>query len=66
MVESVILLLVYLCLLALCVWLVLWVLESIIGIALPPKVVQILWVIVALVAILLIYRSLAPHLHLPA
>jgi hypothetical protein len=66
MVESVILLLVYLCLLALCVWLVLWVLESIIGISLPPKVVQILWVIVALVAILLIYRALAPHLHLPA
>jgi hypothetical protein len=66
MVESVILLLVYLCLLALCVWLVLWVLESIIGIALPPKVVQILWVIVALIAILLIYRALAPHLHLPA
>ena len=66
MVETVITLLIYLAALALVVWLVLWVVESVIGIALPPKVVQIIWVIVVLVALLLIYRALAPHLHLPA
>ena len=66
MVESVITLLIYLAVLALVVWLILWVVESVIGISLPPKVVQIIWVIVVLVALLLIYRALAPHLHLPA
>jgi hypothetical protein len=65
MVETVITLLIYLAVLALVVWLVLWVLDSIIGIALPPKVVQIIWIIVVLVAILLVYRALGPHLHLP-
>jgi hypothetical protein len=39
------------------VYLIIWVL-GIIGVPIPPKVVQILWVIVALVAILLLVRML--------
>lgn len=59
MIESVIMLLIQLAVLALLVYLVIWVLEKI-GIALPEKVVQILWVIVVLVAILLILRVILP------
>src|SRR5262245_33170002 len=59
MLETVITLLIYLCVLALCVYLVIWVL-GILGLALPDQVVKILWVIVALVAILLIVRAILP------
>lgn len=61
MLESVIMLLIYICVLALAVYLVIWVLETV-GIALPPRVVQIIWVIVALIVILLILRALLPGL----
>lgn len=61
MVEALIMLLIYICVLALAVYLILWVLE-IIGISLPPKVVQIIWVIVVLIVILLILRLLLPSL----
>jgi bacteriorhodopsin len=59
MLETVITLLIYLCVLALVVYLIIWVLGEI-GLALPPQVIKILWVIVALVAILLIVRALLP------
>jgi hypothetical protein len=57
MIESIITLLIYICLLAIVVYLVIWVL-GIVGVNLPPKVIQILWAIVALVALLLIVRML--------
>lgn len=56
MIEAVITTLIYLCVLALVVYLVIWVLTTVIGIPIPAKVIQILWVIVALIAILLIVR----------
>lgn len=52
MLASVITFLIYLCLLAIVIYLVIWVLTDVIGLPIPPKVVQLLWVIVALVAIL--------------
>jgi len=64
MLASVIVLLIYICILALVVYLVLWVLESI-GVPLPAMVIKIIWIIVALLAILFIVQSL-PGLHLPA
>lgn len=57
MVESLISLLITLCLLALCVYLVIWVCGQI-GLSLPAQVVKILWVIVVLVAILMIVRAM--------
>lgn len=51
MLASVISFLIALCLLAIVVYVILWVLE-IIGISIPPKIIQLLWVIVALIAIL--------------
>lgn len=51
MLASVIYFLISLCILAIVVYIILWVLETV-GVPIPPKVIQLLWVIVALVAIL--------------
>jgi hypothetical protein len=55
MVERVIYALIYLCGIALCFYLILWVLGAI-GIHLPPMVVNILIVVLVLVAILILWR----------
>lgn len=60
MIEGVITLLIYVCVLCLVVYLVLWVLESVVGIALPPKVVQIIWIIVILIILLMLLRMILP------
>ena len=52
MLAAVITFLIYLCLLAIVIYLVIWVLRDVIGLPIPEKVVQLLWVIVALIAIL--------------
>lgn len=65
MVVTLITLLIYLCILCLVVFLVLYVLEQI-GIALPPQVVRIIWVIVMLVAVLIIVQALPGFgVHVP-
>lgn len=63
--ESIIALLIYVCILALVIYLILWVLGEV-GITLPAQVIRIIWVIVALVVILMILRvipgiGLLPH-----
>ena len=66
MIEAVIMLLIYVCILALVLFLVVWVLGQI-GVSLPPQVIKILWVIVALVVLLLFVRLLlGGGMHLPA
>ena len=52
MLTTVITALIYICLFALVVYLVVWVLRDVVGLPIPPKVIQIIWVIVALIAIL--------------
>ena len=68
MLASVITFLIYLCLLAIVIYLVIWVLTDVIGLPIPAKVVQLLWVIVALVAILWLVQMVmgGGGLHLPA
>jgi hypothetical protein len=61
MVESLIMLLIYVCLVVGACWLVIWVLEQL-GISLPPQVVKVFWVVVVLIVILLLYRALAPFI----
>ena len=58
MVERVIYALIYLCGIALCFYLIIWVLGAI-GIHLPPMVVNILIVVLVLVAILILWRLFA-------
>lgn len=52
MLASVITFLIYVCVLALVIYLIIWVLRDIVGLPIPAKVIQILWVIVALIVIL--------------
>jgi hypothetical protein len=61
MFESIIMLLIYLCLIAIVVFIVLWVLGNL-GIVIPPRVMQIVWVIVVLIAILFIWRAIGPEI----
>ena len=63
MFESIIMLLIQVCFLVALVYIVIWVL-GILGVQLPPKVVQIFWVVVVLIVILLLYRAMAGSLHL--
>lgn len=67
MLASVITFLIYLCLLAIVIYLVIWVLTDVIGLPIPAKVVQLLWVIVALIAILWLVQMVAGGggFHLP-
>ena len=57
MITAIITLLIYICVLALVVYLIIWVL-GVIGVPLPAKVIQILWVIVALIALLFVVQVL--------
>src|SRR5262245_24386947 len=62
MIESIISALIYIVLIAVAVYLVFWVLEAIAGVGVPPKVQQLIWVVVVLIAILLLVRILLPRL----
>lgn len=57
MIETLITLLIYICILVAVVYLVLWVIASI-GVPLPGQVIKIIWIIVALLVILWLVRSL--------
>ena len=59
MLESVIMFLIYVCIVALVMYLVIYVLQSV-GIALPPMVIKILWIIFMLVVLLFLVRLLLP------
>lgn len=57
MIESIIMLLIYIAIIALVFYLVIYVL-GVIGVALPPKVIQIIWLIFALIVVLWLVRVL--------
>lgn len=59
MLSAVIVALIYICIAALIVYLVLWVLQSI-GIAIPAMVVKIIWIIFALLVILWLVQAVLP------
>jgi hypothetical protein len=60
MIEAIIRALIGLCLLVAGVFLILYVVAAI-GLALPAMVVKIIWIIVALIALLWIFRLLRPY-----
>lgn len=62
MIEAVIYALIYICVLALVIYLIIWVLQTVAGIGLPPKVIQIIWIIFALVCVLILVQLLLPRL----
>ena len=59
MIESVIMGLIWLCVLVICIYLVIWVLQQL-GIVIPDNIMKIIWVIVVLVAILIVIRTILP------
>lgn len=61
MFESVIVLLIYLCILAILFYIVVWVLGTL-GIVIPPRIVQILIVIAILIVILMVSRVIIPQI----
>ena len=68
MIATVITFLIYLCILALVIYLVIWVVRDVLGVPIPPKVIQILWVIVALIVILWLVQMVlgGGSFHLPS
>ncbi len=60
MLASVITFLIYICVLALVIYLVIWILRDVLGLPIPAKVIQILWVIVALIVILWLVQMVLP------
>ncbi len=64
MIESIIAALIYIVLLAIVVYLVIWVLQTIAGVSIPPKIVQLIWVVFVLVVLLILFRALAPTFRL--
>lgn len=63
MLTSVITFLIYICILAIAIYIVVWVLTDVIGLPVPAKVIQLLWVIVALIAILWLVQMVLPGVH---
>jgi len=62
MIEAIITTLIYICLLAAAIYIVIWVIQTVAGIAIPPKIVQIIWIVFVLLCLLLVFRLLSPHL----
>jgi hypothetical protein len=60
MLESVITFLIYICVVAVVIYLIIWVLRDVLGLPLPETVIKIMWVIVALIAILFLVRLILP------
>ena len=56
MLESVIYFLIWVCVLAIVIYAVIYVLRDVIGLPIPAKIIQLLWVIVALIAILFLVQ----------
>jgi hypothetical protein len=57
MITGIITALIYIVLLAIVVYLIIWVLQ-IVGVALPPKIVQLIWVVFALIVLLILVQVL--------
>jgi hypothetical protein len=62
MIEAVIVALIYICVAAAIIYLVIYVLSAVVGWSIPAKVVQIIWVIFLLLAILWLLRAVLPGL----
>ena len=65
MLAEVISVLIYICLLALVVYIVIWVITGVLEIPIPPKVIQILWVIVALIVLLMLVNVFLGGMKVP-
>jgi hypothetical protein len=58
MLVSVITFLIYICIIAIVIYAVIWVLRDVIGLPIPAKIIQLIWVVVALIVILWLVQML--------
>lgn len=61
MFEAIISFLITICIFAIIVYIIIWVLGAI-GLNIPPRIIQLFWVIVLLVAMLYLAKLVGPHL----
>lgn len=62
MIEAVIIALIYICVAAALVWIVIYVFDSVIGKPIPPRVQSAIWIIFMLLALLWLLRAVLPGL----
>jgi uncharacterized membrane protein len=62
MIEAILVLLIWICVIAALIYLVYYVLTTVVGLQIPAKIMQIVWVIFLLVVLLLILRTVLPSL----
>lgn len=60
MLTAVITFLIWLCVVAIVIYLVIYVLRDVIGLPIPPKVIPLIWAIVMLLAILWLVQTILP------
>ena len=60
MIQAVITALLYIVILAIVVYLIIWVLTTVVAVPIPAKVIQLIWVAFALVCILILVNFLLP------
>lgn len=60
MIEAVLIALIYIVVAAIIVWIVLYVLNTVMGWQIPDKIIQLIWVAFALLAILWLLRAILP------
>jgi hypothetical protein len=65
MIDAVIYALISICVIVLVVYLIVWVLGAI-GVPIPPNIMKVVWVIVALLCILVLWHLLSGVVHVPA
>jgi len=64
MIESIIFFLIYVLIVAAVIYLVVWVIRDVAGVPIPAKIIQIVWVIFALIVLLLLIRMVLPGVDL--
>jgi hypothetical protein len=62
MIESIIWFLIYVLIIAGLLYLVFWVITTVAGVPIPAKIIQIVWVIFALIVVLLLIKMFIPYL----
>jgi hypothetical protein len=67
MIESILVFLIYVCVLAIVIYAVIYVLREVVGLVIPAKIIQIVWVIVTLLVLLWLVRIIMAGggLHFP-
>lgn len=58
--------LVYICILALVIYLAFYVIENVVGVVIPPEIKRILWIIVLLIALIIIVAGLTGAVPTPS